>query len=113
LVFEADHGSVRVQFQTVTEIRPGFPGHDPKGDMALKRSDCTAWPPAYYTLKEALAAYSCLKGERVTYYLARYNPSGSVSLYVEYPVHQKGLWDQAVQRMASSMRQVDRVPLPH
>lgn len=108
LVFDADGGAVSIRFQTTTESRPGFPGNDPKGDMALTRSDCTEWPPSYYVLKERLAAYSCSKGDKVTYYLARYNNSGSVSLYVEYPRKESGFWDPAVQRMAASIQQVER-----
>jgi hypothetical protein len=107
-VFLADGGAVRVTMDTVTESRPGFPGNDPKGDMDLKRSDCTQWPPSYYVLKERLAAYSCTKGDKVTYYAARYSPSGSVSLYVEYPQTQSVFWDKAVARMSASMRQIER-----
>ena len=44
----------------------------------------------------------------MTYYLARYNNSGSVSLYVEYPRKESGFWDPAVQRMAASIQQVER-----
>ena len=108
LTFHAEGGAVQVQLETITESRLGFPGNDPKGDMNLKRSDCTTWPPAYHVVKDRLAAYSCLKVGTVTYYLARYSPWGSVILTVKYPQAEAALWDPAVKRMAGSMHQVER-----
>lgn len=108
LTFEAEGGAVRIQLETMTESRLGFPGNDPEGDMDLKRSDCTVWPPAYRVVKDRLAAYSCVKGEAVTYYVARYSPWGSVILTVDYPRKEAAIWDPAIKRMAGSMRQVER-----
>ncbi|QUD88169.1 hypothetical protein [Phenylobacterium montanum] len=108
LAFDAEKGAVRIRLLTLTEHRPGFPGNDPKGDMNLKRSDCTAWPPSYYALKDRLAAYSCIRNSKVTYYLARYAPSGSARLYVEYPVAESRFWDAVVKRMTASLQQVGR-----
>ncbi len=108
LTFLAEGGAVQVQLETITESRLGFPGNDPEGDMDLKRSDCTRWPPAYHVVKDRLGAYSCVKGDRVTYYLARYSPWGSVTLMVDYPQKEAGVWDPVVKRMAPSMRQVER-----
>ncbi len=61
LVF-VGNDAARITFETITEPRPGFPGNDPEGDMSLRRSDCTAWPPSYRVLKNSLAAYSCVRG---------------------------------------------------
>jgi hypothetical protein len=108
LRFEAERGAVRIRFQTTTESRPGFPGNDPKGDMDLKRADCTNWPPAYYLLKEQVAAYSCVSGASVRYYVARYTTSGNVALFVEYPKGERETWDRTVARMSASMRQMER-----
>ena len=76
--------------------------------MDLTRSDCTAWPPSYKVVKDKLAACSCVKADKVTYYLARYSPWGSVTLSVDYPQTEAIVWDPAVKRMAASMRQVER-----
>jgi hypothetical protein len=108
LTFTAEGGVVQVQLETITESRLGFPGNDPEGDMDLKRSDCTSWPPAYHVVKDRLGAYSCVKGGKVTYHLARYSPWGSVTLMVEYPQAEAAMWDPVVKRMAGSMRQVER-----
>jgi len=107
LKFEADDGAT-IYVSTVTEPRADFPGHNPKEDMDLKRSDCTVWPPAYHVVKKQLAAYSCVKGERIEYYIARYTPYGSMALTVEYPKDHAGFWSKLVERMAGSMRQVKR-----
>lgn len=107
LVFVGKDG-VRITFETVTEPRPGFPGNDPQGDMALKRSDCTAWPPSYRVLKERLAAYSCVRDANVMYYAGRYSPSGSVILRAKYPKTRAAVWDGIITRMSASMRQVAR-----
>lgn len=106
--FHAEGDTVQIAFETVTEARPGFPGNDPKGDMDLRRSDCANWPPSYYVVKPRLAAYSCRKGNEVAYYVARYSPSGSISLYVEYPQTKGLFWNKAVSRMSASMHQVAR-----
>lgn len=106
--FQADDGKVQITFDTVTESRFGFPGNDPEGDMDVRRSDCTNWPPSYYVLKPQLAAYSCTKGNDVAYYVARYSPSGSVTLYVKYPQAESSFWNRAVSRMSASMRQITR-----
>lgn len=74
----------------------------------ISRRDCAPWPPAYYVVKDRLAAYSCGKGGKVIYYIARYTQSGNASLYVEYPQNQSVFWNGAVQRMAASMRQIER-----
>lgn len=107
-VYTAHEGAVRIELVTVTEPRPGFPGNDPQGDMDLKRSDCTTWPPAYHVLKPQLAAYSCVKADKVTYYVARYGRFGSVSLLASYPQAEAAFWNKAVARMSESMRQVER-----
>lgn len=107
LMFVADDGT-RVTFETITESRPGFPGNDPEGDMALGRSDCTVWPPAYRVLKDRLAAYSCAKGNVIVYYAARYNGSGSIILRATYPKGRAGIWDKAIAHMSTSMRQLAR-----
>ena len=91
---------MRIQLETITESRPGFPGSDPEGDMDLTRSDCTVW--------DRLAAYSCVKAARVIYYLARYSPWGSVTLMIDYPQKEAAAWNPAVERMAGSMRRVER-----
>ena len=98
----------RVTFETITEARPGFPGNDPEADMDLKRSDCTSWPPAYRVVKARVAAYSCIKGNSIVYYSARYNGSGSVTLRANYPKSHGSTWDKAVSRMSTSMRQLVR-----
>jgi hypothetical protein len=108
LAFQSRDGEASIRFSTMTEPRYGFPGHDPKADMDLKRSDCDAWPPQYFVMRGRLAAYSCGKGRKVTYYLAKYSPSGGVFLYVEYPAAQKAVWDKVIGRMAASVRQVAR-----
>lgn len=108
MALEGEGGAVQVYFQTETEPRHGFPGNGPKGDMDLKRSDCTDWPPAYYVLKPRLASYSCVKGDKINYYIARYNRSGYASLWAEYPQSERAFWDKAVGRMAASMKQMDR-----
>jgi hypothetical protein len=107
LTFKAEQGAVQVRLETITESRLGFPGNDPEGDMALERSDCTTWPPAYHVVKDRLAAYSCIKGDRVVYYLARYSPWGSVTLMVD-PQREATAWAPAVKHMASSLHQVER-----
>jgi hypothetical protein len=112
LVYTAEGGRVRITFSTITEARSGFPGNNPQGDMNLKRSDCTTWPPSYHVVKERLAAYSCLKGDAVTYYVARYSPWGSVTLQVTYPKKEGVAWGPAIERMSSSMRQVKRKEIP-
>lgn len=112
LVYTAEGGRVRITFSTITEARSGFPGNNPQSDMNLKRSDCTTWPPSYHVVKERLAAYSCLKGDAVTYYVARYSPWGSVTLQVTYPKKEGLAWGPAIERMSSSMRQVRRKEIP-
>lgn len=108
LTYQAESGAVTIQLETITESRLGFPGNDPEGDMDLKRSDCTNWPPAFHVVKDRLGAYSCVKAGKVTYYLARYSPWGSVTLMVDYPQAEAAIWDPVVKRMAASMRQVER-----
>ena len=108
LVFAAADGA-RIRFETITEARPGFPGNDPEGDMALVRSDCATWPPAYRIVKARLAAYSCVKGGAIVYYAARCNGSGSVILRATYPKQRAFVWDKAVARMSASMRQLVRM----
>lgn len=110
LVF-VSNDAARITFETITEPRPGFPGNDPEGDMSLKRSDCTAWPPSYRVLKDSLAAYSCVRGATVVYYVARYSRSGSIVLHAEYPRAHNGVWDRVVARISASMRQVGRQEL--
>jgi hypothetical protein len=106
--FVSSDGLVTVYLSTETEARPEFPGHDPEKDMNLQRSDCDAWPAAYYVLKENLAAYSCVRHGVVAYYIAKYNGSGNATLYAEYPVAQRPTWDKIIGRMARSLRQVQR-----
>jgi hypothetical protein len=79
--------------------------------MNLRRSDCDKWPPAYVTIKNSVAAYSCTKAGKVDYYVSKYSRSGSVTLRSQYPVNQKAIWDTIVARMATSMRQVPRVEI--
>ena len=112
LVYTAERGRVRIAFSTITEARPGFPGNDPAGDMNLKRADCTTWPPSYHEVKAHLAAYSCVRGNAVAYYVARYEPWGSVTLQVAYPRSEDQVWAPAVRRMSGSMRQVRRREAP-
>jgi hypothetical protein len=98
----------KIRFTTITEPRLDFPGHNPKEDMALERSDCDHWPPEYLSINEKIAAYSCKKGAVISYYLAKYNKSGMVSIYVEYPIEKKDVWSGIIKRMAASLRQVER-----
>lgn len=107
LVFVGDDGT-RITFETITESRPGFPGNDPESDMALKRSDCTVWPPAYRVVKARVAAYSCVRDSAIVYYAARYNGFGSVVLRAAYPKGRATVWDKAVARMSASMKQLER-----
>jgi hypothetical protein len=106
--FKTRDGNVSIQLRTTTEARPDFPGHNPVADMGLKRADCDAWPPKYYKVTEEVATYSCLLQGRVSYYLGRYSQSGSVILFVTYPIGMRKPWDQYVQTMARSLRQVQR-----
>ena len=106
--FKTRDGNVRIQLWTTTEERPEFPGHNPEADMDLKRADCDAWPPKYYKVTEEVATYSCVLHGKVSYYLGRYSQSGSVILFVTYPTGMRKPWDQYVQAMARSLRQVER-----
>jgi hypothetical protein len=108
LSFRTTDGSASIEVSTTTEPRPDFPGHNPKDDMNLKRADCDGWPPKHYKVTEEMASYSCVKRGKVTYYLARYSPWGSVALFVTYPVNTRIPWDQYVIRMAGSLKQVER-----
>ena len=109
LVFRSKDGNTVVRFWTMTEPRPGFPGHDPAGDMDLKRSDCDSWPPSYHVVKENMAAYSCAIGGKISYYVAKYAQSGGVAMFAQYPRKQQASWDKVIYRMTSSITQVPRV----
>lgn len=106
--FQTRDGKVSIRLWTTTEERPDFPGHNPEADMDLKRADCAAWPPKYYKVTEEVATYSCVLHGKVNYYLGRYSRSGSVILFVTYPTGMRKPWDQYVQTMARSLRQVER-----
>jgi hypothetical protein len=106
--FKTRDGNVSIQLWTTTEERPDFPGHNPKADMDLKRTECDAWPPKYYKVTEKVATYSCVLHGKVSYYLGKYSQSGSVILFVTYPTGMRTPWDQYVQTMARSLRQVER-----
>jgi len=106
--FRSADGLVNLYIMTVTETRPGFPGNDPEGDMNLRRSDCDGWPPKYKISKANIAAFSCTKGPTIKYYVAKYNSSGEVSLYAEYPAERRAMWDRVVRRMARSLHQIQR-----
>jgi hypothetical protein len=108
LTFKTRDGRVSVQLWTTTESRPDFPGHNPTGDLDFKRADCDRWPPKFYKVTDQLATYSCVHHGKVAYYLGRYSPSGSVILFVTYPTGMRKPWDQYVQTMARSLRQVER-----
>lgn len=108
LGFKTRDGLVNIRVWTTTESRPGFPGHNPAADLNLRRTDCDEWPPKYYKLTEQIATYSCITHGNVSYYLGKYGRSGSVILFVSYPTGMKEPWDQYVQTMARSLRQVER-----
>ena len=108
LTFKTKDGRVIIRLWTITEPRPDFPGHNPNDDMDLKKSDCDAWPPNYRKTTGTVASYSCVLHGRVSYYLGRYSQSGSVTLLVTYPVSLKRPWDDYVNRMAKSLKQVER-----
>jgi hypothetical protein len=108
LSFETRDGKVKISVSTITEERPDFPGHNPRDDMNLTRSDCDAWPPKLHKVTEDTASYSCVKRGNVNYYLARYSPWGSVTLFVAYPTTARRTWDLYVVRMARSLKQVER-----
>ena len=108
LSFEARDGRGKISVSTVTEERPDFPGHNPRDDMNLKRSDCDAWPPKLLKVTDDTASYSCVKRGNVNYQLSRYSPWGSVTLFVAYPTAAKRTWDPYVVRMARSLKQIER-----
>jgi hypothetical protein len=108
IIFRSKDRRMTVRFWTMTESRAGFPGHNPAGDMDLQRSDCDTWPPEYYVVTKSRAAYSCVRDGKVTYYVAKYGPSGGVAVFVTYPKNEKQRWDRLITRMASSLRQVSR-----
>ena len=108
LSFKTNNGTVSIRLWNTTEPRRDFPGHNPKDDMNLKRTDCDAWPPSYHKTTEKVASYSCVLRGRVSYYLGRYSPSGSVTLFVTYPFGLKKPWDDYANRMAKSLNQVER-----
>ena len=76
--------------------------------MELKRSDCNQWPPSYHVVKERMAAYSCISGGNVSYYVARYGASGGVFLFANYPEKDAADFKEVISRMSTSMTQVAR-----
>ena len=108
LSFQTRDGKASIRVWTTTESRPGFPGNNPKADMDLKRSDCGTGSPTYLEISESVGSYSCVLRGRVSYYLAKYSPSGSVALAISYPTDRRKPWDQYVVLMARSLQQVER-----
>ena len=108
LAFTSRDGRSRASLDTVTEMRPGFPGNDPAGDMASMRGDCDHWPPAYQVVKPRLAAFSCPLNGAITYYIAKYGRGGSATLRISYPVEENARWKPVVARMAASLTQQER-----
>jgi hypothetical protein len=108
LDFKTRDGKVSIRVWTTTESRPDFPGHNPKTDMDIKKTNCDSWPPKYYKVSKEVASYSCILRGKVSYYVATYSRSGVVALFVTYPIDLRKPWDQYVSRMARSMRQVER-----
>ncbi len=94
-----------VKFWTTTEERWGFPGHDPTGDMQLKKQDCDDFPPQYYIVRDELSAYSCEKSDKIHYYVARYSRYGGMFLFAKYPKEQRASFDAIVNRISASMVQ--------
>lgn len=99
---------LKARFWSVTESRPGFPGHDPEGDMNLKTSDCDHWPPFYRVVREKMAAYSCVSGGNIDYYVSRYGNSGGVFLFASYPEKDAENFKAIISRMSQSLAQVPR-----
>jgi hypothetical protein len=54
-------GKTIATLETMTEERPGFPGHDPDGDLSPHPNDCDRLPPVYRVVKRTLSAFSCVK----------------------------------------------------
>jgi hypothetical protein len=107
VILKVDGLSAR--FWSATESRRGFPGHDPARDMNLTPGDCDKFPPTYRIIKKSLAAYSCVKGGKVNYYVAKYSNYGGVFLFSEYSSGNKDNYNSIISRMVSSMRQVKRL----
>jgi hypothetical protein len=98
----------KARLWTVTESRYGFPGHDPAGDMGLKKSDCDSWPPRYRIVKENMAAYSCALHGTMNYYVSRYNNSGGLFFFASYPEKEAESLKETISRMSLSMSQGTR-----
>jgi hypothetical protein len=86
------------------EIREGFPGNDPDGDIAPTDADCDRLPPSYRVAKPHLAAFSCTKRDKIVYEVAKYTRSGSITLRFEYPANQNARWKPVVSRMSATLR---------
>ncbi len=106
-------GRMEIVLETIDETRSGFPGNDPRGDMAHDQTDCDTWPPAYLVIKPRLAAMSCAKRGRTRYYIAKYTQWGAFRFWADYDSDKADFWNPVIEKMSNSMRQVKRLETPY